>query len=511
MDLLLLVQMAEQAAHPRLGIFGALLGAVAPALIGGFLNRKSAKDQQSMAYTQNKETNQGLRRWTLSDRKNERAYSEKITAQDRKYAASLTADDRKYAAKVLTDQRDYDRKSLVGQRKYDAKLLAADKKYQSSLLKDDRKYSEKRLADGRKYLASNLKEDRSYLDQMYKQDISQFNKDRDFMQSRSNELAEKSAASRGIDFKSLVADATAAGFNPMTAMSMAHAYSRNVDYTLQGGVYSPRANYTATGYNADSGAVPTSGGGVAQGGGSGGGSGGGAGAALVPSQVMPAHMPAAGGFSVPGAGYGQQYNPALSSGSFIQEAMQNGVDTWFNRPEPQDKLAEALRGALAQKETREAEQSSRVPGSMGFDLKQVEAFKPAVSVGLPPLARNAELRPAPSPFRQEFVTVRHPDGHMGRIDSTIARRLDIKKYDTLSVGDWEELVGDNMAAELETNAATATVRKTALGDPSSVLLPETIRDFIEGGVTGVKQLRFPRRSTRSKRRPSYSIDDLGRQ
>lgn len=260
---------------------------------------------------------------------------------------------------MLKNQRAYDRKSTVEQRAYDRKLVAGD-----------RKFARKKLVNDRRYAGQQVKLDRH-----------EYSADRNLMQNRANNLAEKSAASRGIDFQRMRDDAVAAGYNPMTALSMAHAYSTNVDYSLQGGVYSPRSSYTAQ----NNGTTVLSGGG---------GGGGGGGAQMAPSGSMPmaSQIPAAGGFGVSGAGYQSQFNPALSSGGFIQEAMDR-ASTLYNEQVPQkDNLAEALRGAMQHSQMVEQVRDAQVPGDFGYSLSKVEPFQPSQAVGVPLSVRISQRR-----------------------------------------------------------------------------------------------------------------------
>lgn len=196
--------------------------------------------------------------------------------------------------------------------------MADERDYVRGVTADNRRYDLERLADDRRYADGRLRDDRAYMARQRDADIAQYSRDRNFMQNRSNNLAERTAASRGIDFVKLRDDAIAAGYNPMTALSMAHAYSKQVDYTLQGGVYSPGANYTASGpgYNVT--------------GGSGGGAGGAAGGGVAPMST-PSSSVAAGGFQVRGNGYTSSGNAGLSSGAFIGEALDRAVDTTSTR------------------------------------------------------------------------------------------------------------------------------------------------------------------------------------
>lgn len=389
---------------------GAIIG-VGGSLLSGLLNKKSAKSQSAQSWDQ-----------TLQMRRVDRRFTKELRDNERNYLAKKTKQDRRYAEKLATKTRDE-------QRKHDA-----------AVLKDNRQYVKTRL----------------------KKDIAQYEGDRDFMQDRSNELAEKSAASRGVDFQRLRDDAIAAGYNPMTAMNMAHAYSTHVDYNVQGAPYSPGASYQALG---------------AQGGGAGAGGGGGG--------MVGSHLPAGGGAYVGGQGYsGGQFNPALSSGGFISEAFQRAADTWSNQAPETDPLADALRGALRQNEMADQVRSADISRSFGYDLTEVQPFKPSIGVGEPPMASKMVKPAANMPTGEiekggrRFTPIQKPDGSFGKINSSIARRLDLQPFDQISPGDWAEIVGE--IGEIETGLLNDRIRKSILDQDlfGNSLGP----DFIDSGT-----------------------------
>lgn len=425
-------------------------------LLGGVLDRRSAKQQNAVSMSERSDIRRQDRQWFKEDRKSERDYAEDLTTTDRRYAERQRDNERRYAEKVLLDQRGYDRSR-------DQYRIEVERK----ALLDDRKYMEGRLSN-----------DRTYMDKKRNEDIAQYSKDRDLMQGRSNKLAEKSASTRGIDFVKLRDDAVKAGYNPMTALSMAHAYSTNVDYQLQGGVYSPGANYTATGpgYSATSGGA---GGGV--------GSSGGGGAA--PGAVMGSHMPAAGNFSSPGGGYGSQFNPALSAGSFIKEAMDRAVDSWSNQPVQKDPLADALRNAFEQDQMADQVRDAQIPQGFGYDLTKQEAFQPEATVGVPALA-SAQAAPTKAKMPlgmvekggRKYVPVTLPDGSQSTLEASVARRYDIEPFDALSAGDWEEIRG-GVVGEME-NTINADQNYDLMTGGNFWPVPPSASDYMKSGRTG---------------------------
>lgn len=414
-----------------MSFLGTLLTSVAGPLLGGILDKKTNKANRAAAA--------GMSR-------DDRYYDQRRVKQDRAYFVADRASDRRYSEKQTKKDRIYAKALLESDRRYTQAIAAQDRKYQRDIQLADRR-------DERNYLAGRLRDDRAYADQQASLDRAEYAQDRASMQALSNDLAEKSAASRGVDFKRLVADAQAAGFNPLTAMGMAHAYSTNVDYQLQGGVYSNRANFqpSGAGYNAQ-----------------GGGGGGGGGTAAPVSTPIASSPVAAGGFSSPGAGFTSNFQPAMSSGSFIAEAVDRAV-TAFNRPPEKDVLAESLRQAMSVKEAQE-QRVERTPRPFGYDLSAVEPFKPRVTVAQPALERGKPpaqaARPQQKPFArdQKFIPVRSPNGNEAQLDATIARRLDIQPWDTLSAGDYTELAGE-LVGEADIALRAGGVYETAFNKP----------------------------------------------
>lgn len=300
-----------------------------PALVGGIFQKK---DEQRAIKASKKAAKKDYQRL------------QKVRAQDRRWYLADREDEREYSAAQLAGDRAYAARQLASDRAYTEKMIAADRLYAEQLngktLKEARAYAEAQrgLAEGR------------------------FKADRKSMQKLADKQAERAALSRGIDFKKLRDDAIAAGFNPLTAMSMAHAYSTDIAYGTVGDVYGGggelTAGVSAPTIGAASGGYPLSGGGPMSGGG-----------------VAP------GGFTTSGMGYsGTQLPPLMSSAGFIAEAVARGVDHWFNSPPPQDEEAqEVMRQVQSSIIRQEAE--ARTPRSFGYDLTKIEPFRPAVSYG----------------------------------------------------------------------------------------------------------------------------------
>ena len=401
-----------------------------------------------------------------------RKREDELAARSRKDYITFRDDDRRYAEKITAKDREYAER-----------LLLDDRDFQKSLIHSSNKNEAARLANERNYLDRQKTSDRNYLDQKRDEDISQYTSDRTAMQNTSNSLAEKSAASRGIDFVKLRDDAVKAGYNPLTAMSMAHAYSTNIDYQLQGGVYSPGAAYTASGgaYNASA---------VGAGGG-----GGGSGAGGMP---VSSHVPASGGFSVAGSGYSAQNSPALSAGSFIADALDRKVDTFFNRDEGPDKLSEALRNALGEETFLDAQRDKIVPGNFGKGLTSAEPFRASMTVSAPAMRsdQSQSLQPARMPSGEfndggkKAVPVQLPNGKFGQLEGSIARRLDIKPFDTVSAGDWAEIVGE--VGEIESAADQPAIRRTSVGQwRSGPRIGAKVRDYMTSGSNGRRIITKP--------------------
>lgn len=457
-----------------------LVASVAGPLISGIMGRNDT----AAANYQSFEMAQLDREYQNRVRKNERTWFNRDLNKQKKYARQLTLDDREHANSVLQDERRYQENKARQDRAYARDVLLDERDYAAGITASDRRYAEK-----------TRRQDRQYMDRKRDQDIAQYTKDRNFMQQRSNKLANMTAASRGIDFQKLRDDAIAAGYNPMTALSMAHAYSTERNYALQGGVYSPGANYTAAGPGYVASSTSAAGGGAGSGGGG-----------AAPGAVVGSHGVAAGSFQPSGAGYQSNFQPQMASSGFIAEAMDRAVDTVFNQPVESDPLADALRTALRTKRTVQSVQEENFSQDFGYDLTKQEAFKPAMSVGVPPLRNDQKqvlrpvksLRPPRDPrSTRKMIPVVNPFGQESMVDATIARRLDIKKWDTVSAGDWPELVGE-VPGEAENALRANDLRGTATGENLNEMVLSgfglgpsvdySTRDYLESGITGQKIL-----------------------
>lgn len=168
-----------------------------------------------------------------------------------------------------------------------------------------------------------------------------------------------------------------------------------------------------------------------------------------------------------GAGYQREFNPALSSGAFVAEAINRGVDTYFNQVTERDAQVDQIRQGDKLSAALQRAMSSRVPGSFGYALSDQRPFVPTVSTAPPPMTVvPVNSRPPKSPLAREpeYIPVRMPDGQPGRLERSIAGRLDIKPWDTVSAGDWAEIVGE-ITGEAETALKTLEIRDTATRQP----------------------------------------------
>lgn len=225
-----------------------------------------------------------------------------------------------------------------------------------------------------------------------------------------------------------------------------------------------------------------------------------------------------------GQGYQREFNPELSSGSFIAEAVARGAETYFNTVSQRDAQAEAIKADHDARNQRAALRDARTPtGGFGYDLSAQRPFVPAVVRAAPPLppsgrvsqtvAQSAPARPPRNPLdRQAFIPVRMPNGDRGRLDSSIARRLDIRPWDTVSVGDTEELVGD-LAGGASAVSFANSISETATGEP--LYNPFSLRIY---GPAGVKYSPPPMADKKAKRKrqpgsrrayPGWMNDFLG--
>jgi hypothetical protein len=309
-----------------MGIFSALGN-----LVGGFFGQKEETKRVKRQINANRDAAKTSRADYLKDRTDER-----------NYAANLTAKDRAYAEKMLFGERDYARK-----------ITAVDRAYNERMLGKDRKYAEGVYDKQRKDMAA---------DKVV--DMTAYKKDRSEMQALADKQAIRTAASRGIDFQRLRDDATAAGFNPLTAMQWASAYNTEKGFGVMGDAYSGSSSSPGQ-------VIPARGEGgstVAQG-----------------APAVGSIMPGSNGFSSSGGGYGSTSMPALSSTSFLASALGEVLDTGFNAWNHRDDemyqsiVDQVARGQLAR------EYDDRTPRNFGYNLSKIEPFRPAIGVYTPPL------------------------------------------------------------------------------------------------------------------------------
>lgn len=232
-------------------------------------------------------------------------------------------------------------RAMYEQRAYDRSLYEDQKVFGLLNKKDDRAYSQRMTADDRAYAARLTADDRNY--------IAVENARGQALQDR---MAYQDVRTRGFDFQKMRDAAVSAGFNPLTALASGAlgGYSTDVNRTVYNGA--------------------------------------GAGGGMnVAAQRAPVASFSGGGFATSGAGYQREFNPALSSGGFLGEALGRGLDTYFNRPLEGDPLADALRNAMGRRDVSQQVQAANPYRSFGYDLTKQRSFEPSVAGGRPPLAK----------------------------------------------------------------------------------------------------------------------------
>lgn len=260
----------------------------------------------------------------------------------RKKASSAAKNDRVRARAADRLARRRFEKDRSNERNYAASVTAKDRAYAAGLTASDRRYA------AGLYARDVAKEQR---------DIAAYKRDREVMQRLSNRQAERQTASRGLDFKKLRDDAVAAGFNPLTALGFAQSYSTEIGY-----------------HNAGS-AV----------GAAGGVSGGGAG----PSHAAATTSAPASAYVSPGGGYQESFNPVLSPGSWIADALDTGIQTYFNTTNEADAaMYEDIAGQVARGQLERALKRQQPQDTFGFNLSKVQPYSPAIGHGAPVLSGN---------------------------------------------------------------------------------------------------------------------------
>lgn len=247
--------------------------------------------------------------------------------------------------------RDHQREMFKKTKKLAAKVYAKERRNFVSDRQNDRQYAQALLDRDRAYSEKVLGQDRAYVEALSAKDRALFEASEARLQSQGERLSERTAASRGVNFAKLRDDAVAAGFNPLTAMSMAHAYSTEVPYENREQSW------------------------------------GGSTAASSPGRSIPSGVGApSGAFQSSGAGYiSSGEGPSLSSGGFIAEALSRGVETWFNSRQAERDQTEASVMAQVQQGYADRYRSARTPGNWDGWYSKTEPFSPAVTVGTPAL------------------------------------------------------------------------------------------------------------------------------
>lgn len=145
-----------------------------------------------------------------------------------------------------------------------------------------------------------------------------------------------------------------------------------------------------------------------------------------------------------GQGYQREFNPALSSGSFIQEAIARGTDTYFDGMARRDAQADALRDHANKKDLIAYEHSLRPQKTFGYDLAQQQPYSADVEYYGPEFAKAADQRPPihPRDRPHEFIEVWDKAGKLTQIPKGIADRLDIKRYGHMIGEDDEGIFGE---------------------------------------------------------------------
>lgn len=169
-----------------------------------------------------------------------------------------------------------------------------------------------------------------------------------------------------------------------------------------------------------------------------------------------------------GAGYQRTFDPALSSASFLGEAISRGVETYFNvRQGERDAEALAIERQRMAHEAASASAARRVPATYGYDLTQQVAPASPRTGGGPALPPSGTVRPMSRPVvpgqYRDRVPVFGSGGARAYILPDVAARLGLSAFDTLMPGDWAELVGE--LGEFETGVDQMRVRDVQLRQP----------------------------------------------
>lgn len=149
------------------------------------------------------------------------------------------------------------------------------------------------------------------------------------------------------------------------------------------------------------------------------------------------------------------YTPPLSSAGFLADTLDRAVNTMFSAKSEYDRAAEEAKDRQEAKARWEAEMAVKYNRGFGRELTRQQVFYPEGSRGAPVLARPSDKydyrqdveamdRPGVHPLRRdpEYIPVRMPNGDFGQLEKSVASRLDISAFDTLSGGDMEEIAGE---------------------------------------------------------------------
>lgn len=106
-----------------------------------------------------------------------------------------------------------------------------------------------------------------------------------------------------------------------------------------------------------------------------------------------------------GQGYQREFNPALSSGAFIQQAIERGADTYFNTKSQRDAELAGIREREELAAIQSASDHMQNPYQrFGYNLTQQAPFQAAVTVAPPPLAATPRHGARGTPASPYLVT-----------------------------------------------------------------------------------------------------------
>lgn len=245
-------------------------------------------------------------------------------------------------------------------KKYDREVRKdAYKRYKWSR-DNERAYNEAQTEDDRRYQRKLVSEDRNLTARLLAEDEARYKDDRNFMQGRSDRYARATAKSRGVDWQRMRDDAVAAGYNPMTALSMANMYATDINYGAVGDVYSQGAAFQSPGSAGSF--SPSSGTG------------------------------SVGGYNSPGSGYvtpagnGTLTNGAMIGAAFASD-MGNFIQSFGADPEAEAVMAQVKRQRLA----AQLAGNVRRNDGFGWDYNKIQPYQPDITFnpGGGPLSRPA--------------------------------------------------------------------------------------------------------------------------